>query len=91
MDDYAVACYRQALDLAPNSAALQKQVGYYYLSKGKRDLAETFLRRSFQIDPYQPEVAGELGRLGVVVKVPRKTTRTNTKELDKLLNDPQKK
>ncbi|MCK5175819.1 MAG: hypothetical protein KAR47_20660 [Planctomycetes bacterium] len=91
MDDYAVACYRQALDLAPNSAALNKQVGYYYLSKGKRDLAEEFLRRSFQIDPYQPEVAGELGRLGVVVKIPRKTTRTNTKKLDKLLEEPKKK
>jgi hypothetical protein len=34
--------------------------------------AEDYLRRSFQIDPYQPEVAEQLGQMGVVIQVPRK-------------------
>ena len=85
LDEYAILCYHQALSLAPNSAGLQKQIGYYYLSKNDLPRAEGYLRRSFQIDPYQPEVAGELGRMGVIVKVPRKTVK-NTSALDKLLN-----
>ncbi len=86
LDDYAVACYQQALGLAPNSAALHKQIGYYYLSKRDRVRAEEYLRRSFQLDPYQSEVAGELGRLGIVVQIPRKIEK-NTKKLDKLINE----
>jgi tetratricopeptide (TPR) repeat protein len=85
LDEYAILCYHQALSLAPNSAGLQKQIGYYYLSKSDLPRAEGYLRRSFQINPYQPEVAGELGRMGVIVKVPRKTVK-NTNALDKLLN-----
>lgn len=86
LDDYAVACYQQALGLAPNSAALHKQIGYYYLSKRDQVRAEEYLRRSFQLDPYQSEVAGELGRLGIVVQIPRKIEK-NTKKLDKLINE----
>ncbi len=86
LDDYAVACYQQALGLAPNSAAIHRQIGYYYLSKTDKVRAEEYLRRSFQIDPYQAEVAGVLGRMGVVVQVPRKT-ETNTKKLDKILDE----
>ena len=85
LDDYAVACYQQALGLAPNSAAIHRQIGYYYLSKTDKVRAEGYLRRSFQIDPYQAEVAGVLGRMGVVVQVPRKTG-TNTRKLDKILD-----
>jgi len=85
LDKYALDCYQQALGLAPNSAALYRQIGYYYLSKGDRVRAEENLKRSFQLDPYQAEVAGELGRMGVVVQVPRKTQK-NTKKLDKLLD-----
>jgi tetratricopeptide (TPR) repeat protein len=85
LDDYAVACYQQALALAPNSAAIHRQIGYYYLSKGDKVRAEESLKRSFQIDPYQAEVAGVLGRMGVIVQVPRKTEK-NTTALDKILN-----
>ena len=84
LDKYAFSCYQQALGLAPNSAVLYRQVGYYYLSKGDRIRAEENLKRSFQLDPYQAEVAGELGRMGVVVQIPRKTEK-NTKKLDKLV------
>lgn len=85
LDDYAVACYQQALGLAPNSAAIHRQIGYYYLSKGDKVRAEEYLKRSFAIDPYQAEVAGVLGRLGVIVQVPRKTEKDTT-ALDKILN-----
>ena len=84
LDDYALACYQQALSLAPESAGIHKQIGYYYLSKGNLALAEEYLKRSFQLDRYQPEVAEELGRLGVAIEIPRKI-EGNTKKLDNLL------
>jgi tetratricopeptide (TPR) repeat protein len=90
MDEYALACYRQALNLAPTSAKINRQIGYYYLSKGDRDMAKSYLSRSFQIDPLQPEVAGELGRLGVAVAIPRKTQK-NTRKLDKIVEQSDKK
>ncbi len=68
LDEYAFACYQQALRLAPNSAEINKQFGYYYLSKNDKVRAKDFLVRSFQLNPNQPEVAGELGRLGVVIE-----------------------
>jgi len=89
LDEYALDCYQQALGRAPNSAVLYRQIGYYYLSKGDRVRAEENLKRSFQIDPYQAEVAGELGRMGIVVQIPRKIEK-NTKKLDKLLDTSQK-
>jgi tetratricopeptide (TPR) repeat protein len=84
LDEYALACYQQALQLAPNSAAVNKHMGYYYLSKDDKVRAREYLSRSFQLDPKQPEVAGELGRLGVEVRIPGKT-ETNTKKLDNVV------
>jgi len=81
LDEHALACYQQALRLAPNSAKVNKQIGYYYLSKGDRERARDYLSRSFSLDANQPEVAGELGRLGVVTQIPRKTQQ-NTKKMD---------
>jgi tetratricopeptide (TPR) repeat protein len=77
LDDYALACYQQAMGLAPNAAAIHKQIGYYYLAKNDRVRAEEYLRRSFQL-------AGELGRMGVIVQIPRKTEKPSRK-LDKAL------
>ncbi len=85
LDEYALTCYQQALRLQPNSARVNRQIGYYYLSKNDRTRALDYLRRSFQLDPYQPEVAGELGRLGVTVEIPRKT-RKGTKKLDRIVD-----
>lgn len=85
LDDYALKCYQRALHLAPNSAKINRQIGYYYLSKGERDLAREYLSRSFQLNKNQPEVAGELGRLGVPVKIPPKTVK-NTKQLDRIVD-----
>jgi tetratricopeptide (TPR) repeat protein len=71
LDDAALTAYQQAANLAPNSAVVFKQLGYYHLAKGDKVRAEENLRRSIQLDPYQSEVAGELGRMGVMVQIPR--------------------
>jgi tetratricopeptide (TPR) repeat protein len=68
LDDYALTCYQKALSLAPSSAQANKQLGYYYLKKGDKEKAKDYLIRSFQTDSYQPDVAGELGRLGVAIQ-----------------------
>jgi Tfp pilus assembly protein PilF len=79
IDEYAFDSYMQALQLAPTSAKVHKQLGYYYLSKNDKVRAEEYLKRSFQFDPGQPEVAGELGRLGVEVRIPGKAVRNPRK------------
>jgi tetratricopeptide (TPR) repeat protein len=89
LDDYALTCYRQALRLAPNSAKINRQIGYYYLSKNDRVLAQEYLTRSFQLNPNQPDVAGELGRMGVAVRIPQKT-QAKTKKLDKIVEQSDK-
>lgn len=89
LDELAMACYQQALRLAPNSAKINRQIGYYYRTKGDSTQAKNYLVRSYQLDPMQPEVAGELGRLGVIVEIPRKT-RKNAKKLDRIVNESDK-
>ena len=85
LDDYALTCYQQALRLNPNSAKINRQVGYYYLSKNDLVRAQEYLTRSFQLNPNQPNVAGQLGRLGVTVKIPTKKQR-GTRKLDKTID-----
>ena len=70
MDDYALRCYKQAVAAAPDSDAANKQIGMYYLNKGDSANAKQYLQRSFELNPRQPDVAGALGRLGVVVQTP---------------------
>jgi tetratricopeptide (TPR) repeat protein len=89
LDDYALSCYKQALRLAPNSAKIHRQIGYYYLSRNQKNQARDYLCRSFNLDHNQPEVAGELGRLGVEIKIPRKR-QTDTGKLDKLVDQSRK-
>jgi Tfp pilus assembly protein PilF len=73
LDQYAMLCFQQALNLAPNSPEIHKKVGYYYLSRNDKENAKEYFIRSFQLEPNQPEVAGELGRLGVEVRIPTNT------------------
>ena len=73
----------QALHLEPNSAKVHKQLGYYYLAKNDKVRAEEYLKRSFQLDPVQPEVAGELGKLGVEVRIPHKV-ETRPRKVNKI-------
>lgn len=84
MDEHALQSYQQALRLAPNSAAINKQIGYYYLSKNDKERAKDYLSRSFNLNRDQPEVAGELGRLGVMIQRKQKT-KESVKKLDKIV------
>ena len=77
LDSYALACYQQGSTLAPTSAVFSREMGFYYLSKGDTVRAEQNLRQSFQLDPYQPEVAEALGRMGVMVQIPRKPAKSD--------------
>jgi Tfp pilus assembly protein PilF len=90
LDEYSLACYKQAHNMAPNSVAINKQLAYYYLAKKDNANAEMYLRKTFELDPTQSEVAGELGRLGVQVQVPTKKT-VNAKKLDKIAEEQEKK
>ncbi|MDO8302311.1 MAG: tetratricopeptide repeat protein [Sedimentisphaerales bacterium] len=76
LDDCALAAYEQALKMKPKSAAISKRIGYYYLARNNQDMAKTYLRRSFELDPYQPDIAGELGKMGIIVKTPEKLPNT---------------
>jgi tetratricopeptide (TPR) repeat protein len=69
VSDYALAAYEQALKLAPKSAVPYKQLGYYYLGRKDQNMAVTYFKQSFELDPYQKDVAYELGKLGIRVKV----------------------
>jgi Tfp pilus assembly protein PilF len=64
-------CFRQALTIAPDSAEVNRQVGFYYYGKGDTAKAKDHFSRSFQANPNQPDVARALGNLGVVVQTPR--------------------
>jgi Tfp pilus assembly protein PilF len=90
LDDYALACYKQALQLAPNSVAINKQIGYCYLLKRDDANAEIYLRRAFDLDSSQAEIAGELGRLGVRVQTPQKKPKS-VKKLDKIVEGQDQK
>ena len=89
LDEYALACYQQALHLAPNSANINRLIGYYYLSKNDTVRAKDYLTRSFQLNSNQPEVAGQLGRLGVEIKRPRRTEK-DTRKLDRIVEKSDK-
>ncbi|MBW7990676.1 MAG: hypothetical protein FVQ84_11765 [Planctomycetes bacterium] len=86
LDEYAFDCYMQAIHLDPTSAKVHKQLGYYYLGKNDKVRAEEYFKRSFNLDPVQPEVAGELGRLGVEVRIPGRVERSPRK-VDKIAED----
>ena len=68
LSDDAIRCFQQALSVAPDSAEVNKQMGLYYLDRGDKDRARQYLSRSIELNPVQPDVAGQLGRLGVVIE-----------------------
>jgi len=70
MDVYAISCFDKALQIAPTSFEANKQVGMFYLNRDENTKAKGYLTKSFELNPNQAEVAGALGRLGVVVEVP---------------------
>jgi tetratricopeptide (TPR) repeat protein len=70
LDDYALTCYTKALQATPDSWQVNRQLGYYYLHKNNKDKAKEYFIRSFQLNSSQADIAGELGRLGVAVRIP---------------------
>jgi Flp pilus assembly protein TadD len=70
LSEYALSCYYQAIGLDPEMSEPYKLLGLHYLKTGDKVRAEENLRRSFELNPYQPDVSGELGRLGVIVTTP---------------------
>jgi tetratricopeptide (TPR) repeat protein len=80
LDTYALSCFNKALQIAPYSYEANKQMGLYYLTRKNDERAREFLTKSFELNPNQPEVAGALGRLGVVVEVPVKYQAQTTAE-----------
>jgi tetratricopeptide (TPR) repeat protein len=76
LDEYALSCYYQAIGLDPEMAEPYKLIGLHFLKAGDTVRAEENLRRSFELNPYQPDVSGELGRLGVTVTTPHQAPET---------------
>jgi len=76
LDEYALSCYYQAIGLDPKMVEPYKLIGLHFLKAGDKVRAEENLRRSFELNPYQPDVSGELGRLGVPVTTPRQPAET---------------
>lgn len=70
LPEFAFMVCERGLSLYPTSAPLHKELGYYYLAKDDKVMAEEYLRKSFEYDPYQSDVAGTLGRMGVKVQAP---------------------
>jgi tetratricopeptide (TPR) repeat protein len=70
LDEYALRCFRQALDADPNSSEACKQIGFYYRDKGDTAKEKQYLLKSFELNPRQPDVAGALGKLGIIVQLP---------------------
>ena len=89
LDEYALACYQQALRVDPESAETYKQLGYYYLRKSDKVRARDYLSRSFEIKSNQPDVALTLGQLGVEIKIPQKT-EINPEQPEKSAEGPEK-
>ena len=71
LNEYALAAYQQAMSIEPGSAKVHKQIGYYYLSRNDKVKAEEHFVLSYRFDSNQPEVARELGRLGVEIRIPQ--------------------
>jgi Tfp pilus assembly protein PilF len=75
LDQYALACYDNALRLAPNSANVHRQLGFYYLKKNDKQKAKEHLIQSYQLYPNQSDVAYELGKLDVTLSQPQETKK----------------
>ena len=72
LDEIALSYYNHALKMRPNSSYANKEIGFFYLRRDRIEQAKQYLKRSFELDPNQQDVAVELGRLGIVIEVPGK-------------------
>jgi Flp pilus assembly protein TadD len=70
MDTLSLSCFQRILALQPDSAEAHRQLGYFYLTRENNEKAKLHFSRSFELNPNQPDVAGELGRMGVTIETP---------------------
>jgi len=73
LDNYTLQCYKRAMRLDPESPEVFKRLGFFYLKKANKALAEEYLRKSFNLDPYQSDVNYQLGQLDVEIGMGEKT------------------
>jgi tetratricopeptide (TPR) repeat protein len=78
VDDYALACYAQALRLDSKSPEAHKKLGFYYFDKGDKVRAKEYFKQSYNLDWNQPEVAEKLGELGVPIELQTRNRSRNT-------------
>jgi Flp pilus assembly protein TadD len=72
LDTLSLNCFQKVLSVHPNSAEANRQLGYFYLARKNNDKAKLYFSKSFQLNPSQPDVSGELGRLGVTIQTPNR-------------------
>lgn len=70
LDTLALGCFQRILSVRPDSAEAHRQLGYFYLARDEEEKAKTHFSRSFELNDTQPDVAGELGRMGVTIETP---------------------
>jgi Flp pilus assembly protein TadD len=70
LDTMALSCFQRILSSQPNSSEANRQLGYFYLTRKNEEKAKLHFSISFQLNPDQPDVAGELGRMGVTIQTP---------------------
>ncbi len=70
LDTLSLSCFQRILSTQPYSAEAHRQLGYFYLTRNNQEEAKIHFSRSFELNPNQPDVAGELGRMGVTIETP---------------------
>ena len=71
LDQYVIRSYRSGIAKFPDSAELNRGLGMFYLKKDNKELAREYLIKSIQLNPTQPDIAGELGKMGVKLETPK--------------------
>jgi tetratricopeptide (TPR) repeat protein len=73
--DDAIALFRKAIELAPQRAAIHKDLGYTYTKVGERELARDEFRAAMEIDPADSQVAMEFAFLAYETKLQAEARR----------------
>ncbi len=72
LDTLALNCFQKVLTVHPESAEANRQLAYFYLARKDNEKAKLYFSKSFQLNSNQPDVAGELGRLGITIQTPKR-------------------
>ena len=66
--DEAIASFRKAIELAPQRAAIRKDLGYTYIKIGENEQARDQFRAAMELDPADNQVAMEFAFLAYETK-----------------------